>query len=65
MSNLIKIDFRKEQRRDTAAYRSFERAMYEHERRERFKTAWLMVSFSLVVIGIASTPFIFDYLRTH
>jgi len=62
MGNLIKIDFRKEQRRDTAGYRSFERALYEHERKQRLKMAWMMISFCLLVVAIGATPFIIDYI---
>ena len=65
MSNLIKIDFRKEQRRDTDAYQSFDKAMYQHYQEQRLKVALVMVGFSLMLIGVASIPFIIDYLRTH
>jgi len=62
MGNLIKIDFRKEQRRDIAGYRSFERALYEHERKQRLKMAWMMISFCLLVVAIGEIAFIIDYI---
>ena len=62
MSNLIKIDFRKEQRRDIAGYQSFERALRQHERRQKLKMAWMMISFCLLVVAIGATPFIIDYI---
>ena len=61
MGNVIQVDFRQEKKKETDAFRAFELAMLKHEKTQRFKTAGMMVGFSLLIIAAMSLPFVFDY----
>lgn len=62
MGNVIRVDFRRERKKETDAFKAFEEAMRKHEQARRFKTAGIMVLFSFIIIATMALPFGLEYI---
>ena len=62
MGTVIRVDFRKERQKEENAFRAFEEAMRQYDRRQKMKTIALTIGFVVALSGAVAVPFVFDAL---